>query len=175
MGTTLNNLGACASNLLTGKKYGGVLVNGKLTLVPSQRLTQFVDNAAKQGFGFDTSHPLTGSKAGEYARRLASAGKNAKINTGNMHVYSQAHGWTQISEITAGGKEKPVIDVVEKLKSPTRNFIRNIGTRIKTSTKTVGKKFATIGKKAGAKIATMFKSAGSWLKSILPKIKAFIK
>lgn len=35
MGTTLNNLGACASNLLTGKKYGGVFVNGKLTLVPS--------------------------------------------------------------------------------------------------------------------------------------------
>ena len=170
MGTTLNNLGACASNLLTGKKYGGVLVNGKLTLVPSQRLTQFVDNAAKQGFGFDTSHPLTGSKAGEYARRLASAGKNAKINTGNMHVYSQAHGWTQISEITAGGKEKPVIDVVKNLKSPTRNFIRNIGTRIKTSAKTVGKKFATISKKAGAKIATMFKSAGPWLNKYLYKL-----
>ncbi len=52
MGTTLNNLGACASNLLTGKKYGGVLVNNKLTLVPSKRLTQFVDNAEKYGFGF---------------------------------------------------------------------------------------------------------------------------
>ena len=50
MGTTLNNLGACASNLLTGKKYGGVLVNNKLTLVPSKRLTQFVDNAEKIWF-----------------------------------------------------------------------------------------------------------------------------
>lgn len=138
-------------------------------------MTQFVNNAAKQGFEFEVCQPITASKASEYARRLASAGKNAGINPANSYVYSQAHGWTQIAEMGKVGEPKPVINVVEGLKSPTKEFFKNIGRRIKTSTKTVGKKFATIGKKAGAKIATMFKSAGSWLKSILPKIKAFIK
>lgn len=174
MGTTLNNLGACAQNLLTGKKFGEVMVNGKRTLIPSQRLTKLVDGLEKHGFGFDTVHGLSAEQAQEYARRLGSAGKGFTTKPCSMYTYMQAHGGTQICEISKKGK-KPVIDIVERVSSPTKEVFRGIGEKIKTSAKSIGSKFKSLGKKLGTKLVTVAKSVGSWLKSILPKLKAIIK
>lgn|SRR5574344_1205895 len=121
MATVIGKLFHYGYDLLKGTKYGGVLVGKKLTLVPAKRLSRFVDNVEKYGFPFDTGMNISKAKSAEYIRRLGKAGGHVPT-MGNNLSYHQGHAWTQIWD---HDNNKPVLNVVERLSNPTREFIKN--------------------------------------------------
>ena len=122
MGFVINAL-KFGANRLKGVQYGAVKVGKKMTLVPKERLTKFVDDSVKHGFDVDVISSISPNKAREFIRRLGPLGKNSKVDIFGRDVrYFQAHGSTQLVDTA---KPTPLVSIVEHVRKPVRTYLKN--------------------------------------------------
>lgn len=113
-----------------------------MTLVPTKILERLRENLAK-GFGIEDSMAigLSNDAARELFRRLGTLIGNPEttginiLNLRNFHYYT-GHGSAQLIGVNRGELENiVVVDIVEKLKNPSLEYVGNIIKNLKDSYK----------------------------------------